>query len=90
MGLFAFRYSLCCLLYYMIWVREGRTSRPSARRVNDVVDMQVAAMATFFNGVLSADAGLQDISFGARSVLRGFGAFVGEDWRPQKGRQRLA
>lgn len=82
MGLFAFRYSLCMLLYYMEWIRVGRTTRKKLpRRVNDVVDMQVAAMATFFNGVLSADVGLQTISNTARSVLRSFGAYVGEDWR---------
>lgn len=82
MGMFAFRYSLCMLLYYMEWVRVGRTTgKKIARRVNDVVDMQVAAMATYFNGVLSADEGLQTVSNTARSVLRGFGAYVGEDWR---------
>lgn len=81
MGLFAFRYSLCMLLYYMEWIRVGRTTgKALPRRVNDVVDMQVAAMATYFNGLLSADAGLQTISNTARGVLRGFGAFVGEDW----------
>lgn len=82
MSLFAFRYSLCMLLYYMTWVRRGRTDRKLSRRVNDTIDMQVAAMATFFNGVLSADDDLQSVSHGARAVLRGFGGFVGEDWVP--------
>ena len=82
MGMFAFRYSLCMLLYYMEWVRVGRTTgKKLTRRVNDVVDMQVAAMATYFNGVLSADENLQIVSNTARGVLRGFGAYVGEDWR---------
>lgn len=81
-GLFAFRYSLCMLLYYMEWVRIGRqTGKKLPLRVNDVVDMQLAAMGTFFNGVLSADANLQVVSNTARDVLRGFGAYVGEDWR---------
>jgi hypothetical protein len=83
MGLFAFRYSLCMLLYYMEWVRVGRTvGKNLPRRVNDVVDMQIAAMGTFFNGVLSADDNLQIVSNTARRVLRGFGAYVGTDWRP--------
>lgn len=82
MGMFAFRYSLCTLLYYMEWVRIGRqTGKKLPLRVNDVVDMQLAAMGTFFNGVLSADENLQIISNTARGVLRGFGAYVGEDWR---------
>lgn len=83
MSLFAFRYSLCMLLYYMEWVRVGRTvGKKLPRRVNDVVDMQIAAMGTFFNGVLSADDNLQIVSNTARGVLRGFGAYVGADWRP--------
>ena len=78
MGLFAFRYSLCMLLYYMEWVRIGRqTGKKLPLRVNDVVDMQLAAMGTFFNGVLSADENLQIVSNTARGVLRGFGAYVG-------------
>lgn len=82
MGQFAFRYSLCMLLYYMEWVRIGRqTGRKLPLRVNDVVDMQLAALGTFFNGVLSADENLQIVSNTARGVLRGFGAYVGEDWR---------
>lgn len=82
MGQFAFRYSLCMLLYYMEWVRIGRqTGKKLPLRVNDVVDMQVAAMGTYFNGVLSADRNLQIVSNTARGVLRGFGAYVGEDWR---------
>jgi hypothetical protein len=89
MGMFAFRYSLCMLLYYMEWVRVGRTTgKKIALRVNDVVDMQVAAMATYFNGVLSADEGLQTISNTVRGVLRGFGAYVGEDWRVPEARAR--
>lgn len=82
MGLFAFRYSLCMLLYYIEWVRIGRqTGKKLPLRVNDVVDMQLAAMGTYFNGVLSADGNLQIVSNTARGVLRGFGAYVGEDWR---------
>lgn len=82
MGMFAFRYSLCMLLYYMEWVRVGRTTgKKLTRRVNDVIDMQVAAAATYFNGVLSADENLQIVSNTARGVLRAFGAYVGEDWR---------
>jgi hypothetical protein len=81
LGTFALRYSLCSLLYYMDWVRIGRqTGKPLQRRINDVVDMQVAAMATYFNGVLSRDRALQHLSNSARGVLRGFGGFVGKDW----------
>lgn len=87
LGMFAFRYSLCTLLHFMEWVRVGgAANKKLERRVNDVVDMQVAAMATFFNGVFSLDQQQQTISNTARGVLRGFGAFVGEDWLPETGR----
>jgi len=82
MGLFTCRYSLCMLLYYMEWVHIGRqTGKKLPLRVNDVVDMQLTATGTFFNGVLSADENLQMVSNTARGVLRSFGAYVGEDWR---------
>jgi hypothetical protein len=84
LGTFAFRYSLCMVLYYLEWVRVGRTTGKKVdRRVNDVVDMQLAALASYFNGVLSADNTLQATSQTAREILRRFGAYVGVDWVPQ-------
>jgi hypothetical protein len=85
LGTFAFRYSLCVILYYMEWVRVGRTTgKKVERRVNDVVDMQIAAMGSYFSGVLSADIGLQTISQTARAALRQFGAYVGPEWTPAR------
>jgi hypothetical protein len=82
MGLFAFRYSLCELPCYMEWVRVARTTgKKLPRRVDDVVDMQITAMGTLFNGVPSTDATLQTVSNTARRVLRGLGAYIGEVWR---------
>ena len=83
LGTFAFRYSLCVVLYYMEWVRVGRTTgKKVERRVNDVIDMQLVAMGSYFNGVLSGDGDLQTTSMTARAILRRFGAFVGADWTP--------
>lgn len=83
MSMFGFRYSLCVLLYTLDWVRSGSSrGRQLKKRVNDVIDLQVAAVGTFFNGVLSADKKLQDVSRGARHLLRLWGAYVGPDWRP--------
>ena len=62
MATFAGRYSLCMLLFYLEWVRTGRTQKRLDRHVNDIVDMQTAAVATYFNGVLSADVTLQRVS----------------------------
>jgi hypothetical protein len=83
MGMFGFRYSLCVLLYTLGWVRTGsQRDRSVEKRVNDVIDLQVATVGTFFNGVLSGDKKLQEVSRAARHLLRLWGAYVGEDWIP--------
>ena len=80
--MFAFRYSLCVTIYYVIWVRSGRqTAQKLERRVNDVVDLQLAAMGTFFSGVISNDQRLQLVSINARKALRDWGAYVGPELR---------
>lgn len=80
--MFAFRYSLCVTIYYVIWVQSGRqTAQTLERRVNDVVDLQVAAMGTFFSRVVSDDQRLQRVSISARQVLRNWGAYVGSELR---------
>ena len=83
MKMFGFRYSLCTTIYYLEWVRIGRqTGLKVDLRVNDVIDMQVAAVGTFFCGVFSLDKRLHGISQTARSILRQWGTYVGEDWSP--------
>ena len=80
-GMFAFRYSLCMMIYYILWVQTGRqTGRAAHLRINDVIDMQLAALSTYFNGVLSNDGLVWDTSRAARAILRRYGAYVGDDW----------
>jgi hypothetical protein len=84
MAMFGFRYSLCVLLYTLGWVRTGsQKGRKVEQRVRDVIDLQVATVGTFFDGVLSLDKDLQEVSRGARHLLRLWGAYVGDDWVPQ-------
>lgn len=83
MRMFGFRYALCMMIYYVRWVQHGRqVGRRQELRVNDVIDMQLAAMSTYFNGVLSGDSLVKDTSSTVRSILRMWGAFVGDDWSP--------
>lgn len=78
---FSFRYSLCMMIYYIKWVRSGKQKLINGKtRANDVVDMQTAAIGSFFNGVLSGDKNLQDVSGSVRSLLRSWNSFVGDDW----------
>ncbi|MGY4395290.1 hypothetical protein ACVWZA_000451 [Sphingomonas sp. UYAg733] len=80
-GMFGFRYSLCMMIYYILWVQQGRqTGRAEHLRVNDVIDMQLAAISTYLNGVLTGDKLVWDTSRTARAILRRYGAYVGEDW----------
>jgi len=84
MSMFSFRYSLCVLIYTLGWLRDGSPrGKGLKKRVNDVIDLQVAAVGSFFNGVLSADLRLQEVSRAARHLLRLWGAYVGPDWRPE-------
>ncbi|WP_233998198.1 hypothetical protein [Erythrobacter sp. QSSC1-22B] len=74
------RYSLCMLIYYVLWVQKGRQTGQQHLRLNDIIDMQIAAMSTYFNGMLSRDALAFNTSRAVRAVLANHGAFVGKDW----------
>jgi len=84
MSMFGFRYSLCVMLYTLSWIRDGsHTGKEVEKRVNDAIDMQLAAAGTFFNGILSADKQVKAVSLGARRLLRLWGGYLGEDWLPR-------
>lgn len=75
---FIFRYAMCMTLLYTRWVYVGNLSDDTDKLVNHVMDMHLAAMATFFGGVLSDDEMLVDVHREARFLLRMSGkAFVG-------------
>jgi len=75
---FVFRYALCLVLLYTHWVYFGQSVDRSTRKfTNDVVDMHVAALSTFFAGVLSADLSVLAVSKQARFILRSVGGYVG-------------
>lgn len=82
MSMFGFRYSLCVLIHTLSWISEGAgRGKKLEKRVNDAIDLQVAAVGTFFEGVLSADKQVANTSSAARSILRAWGAYVGADWQ---------
>lgn len=74
-----FRYCLCMALLFTRWVAGGRQkgTRP-ARTANDVMDANVAAYATYFDGVLSEDEKLLSVHTEARHILREIGVAVGK------------
>lgn len=82
MNLFAFRYSLCVLIHTLAWIGKGAgRGKKLEKRVNDAIDLQVVAAGTFFEGSFSGDKQVRDVSFVARTLLRQWGAYVGEDWQ---------
>jgi hypothetical protein len=77
-GYFIFRYAMCMTLLYTRWVHHGNLSDNTDKLVNHVMDMHLAALGTFFGGVLSDDEMLIDVHREARWLLRATGkAFVG-------------
>lgn len=74
---FIFRYAMCMTLLYTRWVNAGTWSEKRDRLVNDVIDMHIAALGTFYGGVLSMDERLVDVHREARFMLRNIRAFVG-------------
>ena len=75
---FIFRYSMCMVLLYTRWVHYGNLSSNPDKLVNHVTDMHLAALGTFFAGVLSDDKLLVDVHREARFLLRSSGmAFLG-------------
>lgn len=75
---FIFRYAMCMTLLYTRWVHHGNLSDDTGKLVNHIMDMHLAALGTFFGGVLSDDEMLVDVSREARFLLRVTGkAFLG-------------
>ncbi len=74
---FPFRYAICMTLLFSHWVHEGRPMEKKPEKiVNDIVDVNVAAMATFFDGILSNDARVLSLHSEARYVLSQIGAYL--------------
>lgn len=69
---FIFRAALCTYLLALEWgVLGGAKDASPAKLRNDMVDMNVAAYGTFFDGLLSADAKVLRIHKEARLLLAG-------------------
>lgn len=78
-GTFAYRYSLCMVIYYIMWVRQGRqTGKKVHLRVNDIIDMQLAALSTYFNGMLTADQLPFETALAARGMIGNHGGYLGD------------
>lgn len=69
---------MCITLLYARWVHWGNLPRDNNKICNHIVDMHLAALSTFFQGIMTDDALLIDVHREARYLLRvGQRAFVG-------------
>ena len=74
---YPFRYALCLMLHYMRWVRDGEPERSVQKLRNDIVDVNTAAFATFFDGLLTRDGKLKGIHEEGRHIAEQLGGYVG-------------
>jgi hypothetical protein len=59
---FIFRVSLCCFLFALRWIAVGGAAKVKPERLrNDMVDVNFAAFATYFDGLLTADKKLTSL-----------------------------
>jgi hypothetical protein len=67
---YLFRFSLCSHIWLLEWIAHGSAERSKATRVrNHLVDLTVAAYATYFDELMTADANLALIESTARAQL---------------------
>jgi hypothetical protein len=68
---FIFRYALCTYILTLKWISVGGTRNTKPERIrNDMVDVNFATFATYFDGLLTADRKLQEIYVTAEFLLQ--------------------
>jgi hypothetical protein len=67
---FLYRFSLCCCFLTFHWIAVGGVRNVKSSKLrNDMVDLNFATFATFFDGLLSADAKAMEIYTNANFFL---------------------
>jgi hypothetical protein len=70
---FPFRYHIALQLLTFLWIkRSGYQTVPTDRLRNDSVDIYYVAYGTLFDGVVTEDTRMQELSLHAAAVLRHF------------------
>ncbi len=81
---FLYRFSLAAVLYFVDWIRTGSpASRRHDKIRNDLIDLNFATYATYFNGLMSEDALARDIHTQLRVLLDLMSARVPPDYIDQ-------
>ncbi len=67
---FIFRLSLCCFLLALRWIAVGGAANAKPERLrNDMIDVNFATFATYFDGLLTEDKKLASLHLEARIWL---------------------
>lgn len=66
---FLFRYAMCVVIFFIRWVKTGNLPADTDKLVNHIIDLHIAAQATFFHGVLSRDEVVVDVHRQSRALL---------------------
>jgi hypothetical protein len=75
---YLFRYSLIVALFFARWVKTGRMDiTNSDKLINQILDMKIAAMATFYDGLLTREPKMAEMYEEAVFVAAGVGGYVG-------------
>ena len=69
---FIFRFAICGYVSILMRIRDGGAGKitPEKLRNNDVIDVNIVAFATYFDGLLTADKRAAEIYEGAEFLLR--------------------
>jgi len=74
---YLFRYCLLVALFFARWVKTGRMDITNQDRlINQILDMKIAAVATFYDGLLSRETKMMEMFEEAVFVSAGLGGYV--------------
>lgn len=84
---FLFRQALCFKLLFFRWVSKGSPTKLNTNKiVNDIIDMNFATFALYFDGLLTNDRKLMEVYQEARGVLYLFRSVVFNKRKEKKSR----
>lgn len=74
---YMFRYALVIALYFTRWITSRTPDKTNINKIiNHLLDMKIAAMATFFEGLMTRDAQMKDLHAEAVKAVTALGGCV--------------
>jgi hypothetical protein len=73
---YLFRYAMCMVALFIKFARAGNLTENTDFLVNTLIDLHIAAEATYFHGILSKDAQVLDAYGKTRQIARAMRGYV--------------